>query len=33
MSKAFKRYARSYRIKIINSKDLLVQFEAVKSSI
>ena len=31
VSKAFKRYARSYKIEIINLKDSLVQFEASKS--
>ena len=33
ISKAFKRYARSYKVEIIESKDLLVQVEASKSSI
>ena len=33
ISKAFKRYARSYEIKIIDSKDPLTQSEASKSSI
>ena len=33
ISKAFKRYARSYKIEIIGSKDRLVQLEASKSSI
>ena len=32
-SKAFKRYARSYKIEIIDSKDPLVQLEASKSNI
>ena len=30
--KAFKRYAKSYKIEIINSKDPLPQLEASKSS-
>ena len=33
ISKAFKRYVRSYKIEIIDSKDPLAQFEAIKSSI
>ena len=33
ISKAFKTYARSYKIEIINSKDPLAQLEASKSSI
>ena len=33
ISKAFKRYARSYKIEIIDTKDPLVQLEASKSSI
>ena len=33
VSKAFKRYARSYKVEIINSKDPLIQLEASKSSI
>ena len=33
ISKAFKRYARSYKIEIIDSKDPLAQLEAGKSSI
>ena len=33
ISKAFKRYARSYKIEIIDSKDPLAQIEASKSSI
>ena len=33
ISKVFKGYARSYKIEIIDLKDLLVQFEASKSSI
>ena len=33
ISKAFKRYARSYRTEIIDSKDPLVQLEASKSNI
>ena len=33
ISKACKEYARSYKIKIINSKDPLAQLEASKSSI
>ena len=33
ISKAFKRYARSYKIEIIDSKDPLAQLEASKSSI
>ena len=32
ISKAFKRYARSYKIEIIDSKDPLAQLEASKSS-
>ena len=32
-SKAFKRYARSYKIEIIDSKDPLAQLESSKSSI
>ena len=32
MSQAFKRYARSCKIEIIDSKDPLVQLEASKSS-
>ena len=30
ISKAFKRYGKSYRIEIIDSKDALVQLEASK---
>ena len=33
ISKAFKRYARSYKIEIIDSKDSFAQLEANKSSI
>ena len=33
VSKAFKRYARSYKVEIANHKDLLVQLEASKLSI
>ena len=33
ISKAFKRYARRYKVKIIEPKDPLVQLEASKSSI
>ena len=33
ISKAFKRYARNYKISIIDSKDSLVQLEASKLSI
>ena len=33
ISKAFKRYARSYKVEIVDHKDLLVQLEASKSSI
>ena len=33
ISKAFKRYARAYKIEIIDSKDPLAQLEASKSSI
>ena len=33
VSKAFKRYARSYRVKIVDHKDPLVQLKASKSSI
>ena len=33
ISEAFKRYARKYKIEIIDSKDPLVQLEASKSSI
>ena len=33
ISEALKRYARSYKIEIIDSKDPLVQLEARKSSI
>ena len=33
ISKAFKRYARSYKVKIIDSKDPLVQLEARKSGV
>ena len=33
ISKAFKRYARSYKIEIIDSKDPLAQLQASKSSI
>ena len=33
MSKAFKKYARNYRIEIRDSKDSLVQLKASKSSI
>ena len=33
ISKSFRRYARSYRIEIIDSKDPLIQLEASKSSI
>ena len=32
ISKAFKRYLRSYKVEIIDSKDPLVQLEATKSS-
>ena len=32
-SESFRRYARSYKVKIIEPKDLLVQLEASKSSI
>ena len=32
-SKAFKRYARSYKVEIVDHKDLLVQLEASKLSI
>ena len=32
-SKAFKKYARSYKIEIVDHKDPLVQLEASKSSI
>ena len=32
ISEAFKRYATSYKIEIIDSKDPLVQLEASKSS-
>ena len=32
ISKAFKRYARSYKIEIIDSKDPLAQLEASKLS-
>ena len=32
ISKAFKRYARSYKSEIINSEDPLAQLEASKSS-
>ena len=30
---AFKRYARSYKVEIVDKKDLIVQLEASKSSI
>ena len=33
ISKAFRRYARSYKVEIIDSKDPLAQLEASKSSI
>ena len=33
ISKAFKRYARNYKVELIESKDSLVQLEARKSSI
>ena len=33
ISEAFKRYGRSYKVEIIDSKDPLVQLEARKSSI
>ena len=33
ISKAFKEYARSYKIEIIDLKDPLAQLEAIKSSI
>ena len=33
MSQAFKRYARSYKVEIIESKDPLAQLEASKSNI
>ena len=33
ISKGFRRYARSYKIEIIDSKDPLVQLEASKSNI
>ena len=33
ISKAFKRYAKSYKVKIIEPKDLLVQLESGKSSL
>ena len=33
ISKVFKRYGRSYKIEIIDSKDPLVQLEASRSSI
>ena len=33
ISKTFKRYARRYKIEIINSKDPLFQLEASKSSV
>ena len=33
LSKAFKRYARSYKVEIIELKDSLAQLEASKSSI
>ena len=33
ISKAFKKYARSYKVEIIDSKDPLDQLEASKSSI
>ena len=33
MSKAFGLYARSYKVEIMNSKNLLARFEASKSSI
>ena len=33
ISKAFKRYARSYKVKIIDSKDPLVQLETSKSRV
>ena len=33
VSKAFKRYAKSYKAEIVDHKDPLVQLEAIKSSI
>ena len=33
ISQAFKRYARSYKVEIIESKDPLAQLEASKSNI
>ena len=33
ISKAFKRYARSYKVEIVDHKDPLIQLEASKSSI
>ena len=33
ISEAFRRYARSYKIEIVNSKDPLAQLEASKSSL
>ena len=33
VSKTFKRYARSYKVEIVDHKDPLVQLEASKSSI
>ena len=33
VSKAFKRYARSYKVEIVDHQDPLVQLEATKSSI
>ena len=33
ISKAFKRYARSYKVEVIDSKDPLAQLESSKSSI
>ena len=33
VSKAFKRYARSYKVEIVDSRDPLVRLEASKSSI
>ena len=33
ISKAFRRYARSYKVEIIDSKDPLAQLESIKSGI
>ena len=33
VSKAFKRYARSYKVEVVDHKDLLIQLEASRSSI